>query len=809
MFFRCCIIFILLTFPDWVRADDPVVARSYSTSIRPFLARHCFDCHGEDSAEGEFRLDQLPAEFAASDHAESWLDVLKKLKAGEMPPQDEPRPDRADMDQVTDWIEKNLIAADQHRQRTEGRVVLRRLNRVEYQNTINDLFAIDVDVKDLLPEDNTAHGFDNIGEALNVSSVLLERYLEAADVALQAAIVTDPRPETVEGRYSYKDERRVKDHKTYKHVDDALVFFSSGYSPTEITQFRAPASGRYRVRVSAYAYQSDQPVTFRVYGEYGVKKFLAGYFDVNSQPTINEFTTRLSTGKTIRVVPYGTRVTSWNQAASEKGPGLAVQWVELEGPLIDRWPPESQRRVFAEMPIEIVNADAMKRNRRVQPIYEVVSDAPQLDATAILKRLLPKIFRRPVDNDQIQPYLSIILAKIDEGYSFQDSIQVGLKAALCSPAFLYLVDTNSRDPQLAESPRLPLDGFQLASRLSYFLWSTMPDDELFALASAGKLSQTDLLREQTERMLDDSRAAAFTENFVGQWLDLREIDFTTPDKFLYPEFDELLKVSMVKETGLFFDEILKRDLSVLNFVDSDFSVLNERLARHYNIDGVKGQQFRRVELPPDAHRGGILTHASVLKVTANGTNTSPVLRGVWVLDKILGQPPPPPPANVPAVEPDIRGAITIRQQLAKHRQVESCASCHNKIDPPGFALENYDVIGGWRENYRSLGEGERLDIEVDGRRVRYKRGLSVDASGSMPGARPFDDIDDFKRLLLADTDQIVRCVTEKLLTYATGGGIRLADRAEVDAIMRRAKMNNYGLRSLLHEVVQSQMFRRK
>jgi hypothetical protein len=253
--------------PTWGRADSPAAVQDYNRFVRAFFEEHCLDCHGTDVQEGEFRLDQLPAQFASGAHAEDWLNILKKLKAGEMPPQDEPQPDRAGIERVTAWIEKYLIVADQNQQRAEGRVVLRRLNRVEYQNTINDLFAINVDVKDLLPEDSTAHGFDNIGEALNISSVLLERYLQAADVAIEAAMVTGPQPETVKGRFSYKDERRVKDHKTYKRVEDALVFFSSGYSPTEMTQFRAPASGRYRVRVSAYAYQSDQPVTFRVYGE--------------------------------------------------------------------------------------------------------------------------------------------------------------------------------------------------------------------------------------------------------------------------------------------------------------------------------------------------------------------------------------------------------------------------------------------------------------------------------------------------------------------------------------------------------------
>lgn len=777
-------------------ADDPV---SFEATIQPFLAQHCIDCHGAEAQEGNVRLDDLRDTFSEKSPAEHWLNVLRKLSAGEMPPQDQPQPESADIASVTDWIEQQLIKADQERQQTQGRVVLRRLNRVEYENTIRELLAIDIDLKETLPEDSTAHGFDNIGDALNVSSVLLERYLEAADSALAAAIQTGPRPQTVKARYSYKDERRVKDHRSYLPVDDALVFFSSGYSPTEINQFHAPIDGNYRIRVSAYAYQSDAHQTYRVYGRYGASTHLVGYFDVDQQPTVSEMISRLGARTTIRIVPYGTFLKKWNAAASESGPGVAVQWVEVEGPLIDQWPPESHTRLFDDLPIEVVNADEFKRNRRIKPRHEVVSTDPESDASTILKRMLPKIFRRPVSASQAQPYLAIILARLADGYTFQEAVIVGLKAALCSPEFLYFDESHST-----------LNDFQLASRLSYFLWSTMPDDKLFELAESGLLRKPSVLHQQVERMLEDPRAVEFTRNFVGQWLDLRQIDFTSPDAMLYPEFDELLKVSMVKETELFFDELLKHDMSVMNFVNSDFTIINERLARLYGIDGVTGHdEFRKVNLQADSLRGGLLTQASVLKVTANGTNTSPVLRGVWVLDNILGQPAPPPPANVPAVEPDIRGATTIRDQLAKHRQIESCASCHRRIDPAGFALEQFDVIGGFRENYRSIGEGDPVGTEVNGRRVRYRKGLPVQTADVMPEGERFRDVREFKQLLLKDKRQIARCVTEKLMTYATGGGIGFADHAEIERIVDRTKLKNYGLRSLIHEVVQSKVFRNK
>jgi hypothetical protein len=335
----------------------------------------------------------------------------------------------------------------------------------------------------------------------------------------------------------------------------------------------------------------------------------------------------------------------------------------------------------------------------------------------------------------------------------------------------------------------------------------MPDEELLTLAETKKLGESETLRAQVERMLKSPKSAAFTENFVGQWLGLRDIDFTEPSHILYPEFDHMLKVSMVKETELYFTELLKDDLSIANFVASDFSMLNGRLAKHYGIPGVEGYEFRKVKLPPESHRGGVLTMASVLKVTANGTSTSPVMRGAWVLDRILGTPPPRPPADVPALEPDIRGATTIREQLAKHRQVASCASCHVKIDPPGFALESFDVIGGWREHYRTSGSGQV--VMVDGRRMPYHRGKPVDPSDVMPDGQKFKNIDELKQILLKDKDQLTRALTVKLVTYATGAGPAASDRSEIEAIVRAVRAKAYGLRTLVHEVVRSSLFRSK
>ncbi len=417
-----------------------------------------------------------------------------------------------------------------------------------------------------------------------------------------------------------------------------------------------------------------------------------------------------------------------------------------------------------------------------------------VDAERILRDFARRAFRRNISGDDIKPFLARVRSKLDLDYSFEQAMRVGLKGVLVSPDFLFLRE---------QAPRL--DDFALASRLSYFLWSSMPDEELFQLAAANRLHEHDVLRGQVERLLSDPKARAFNTNFTGQWLSLRAIDATLPDGTLYPEYDDILKTSMLKETSLFFDEVLKNDLPLTQFVSSDFTFLNARLAKHYGIPGIEGTEMRKVTLPGDSHRGGLLTMGSVLKVTANGTTTSPIIRGSWVLERILGTPPPKPPLDVEAIEPDIRGATTIREQLARHRNVESCASCHRQIDPPGFALESFDVIGGWRDHYRATGEPR----EVNGRKVRFWNGPAVDPGDALPDGRRFRDIDEYKKLILEDKDQLARNLTEKLLAYGTGAAPSYADKPQIDIIVSRVRDKNYGFKSLIHEVVQSELFQSK
>jgi mono/diheme cytochrome c family protein len=789
---------LVLVLPGPVLTEARQESVSFGETIRPILTKNCIECHGPEKPKGDLRLDTLAPDFTVEAARESWRKVQEQLRSGTMPPKKKPRLAPKDLETLTAWVGAGLDSAEGARRAREGRVVVRRLNRNEYQNTIRDLLGVEIDLVDLLPLDTSSHGFDNLGEAMHISSFLMERYLEAADKALGVAIVNAPQPPFQKKRYFLKDAMSVKvaTEKVYRPIEeDALVLFSSSnWNSIVLSQFYPPDRGRYRFRMCASGFQSaGKPVVYRIDAGpmlMGTKSHLVSYFDAAAdQPTVMEWTDHFEARNHIRISPYGlatAHVVNKIGAADYTGPGLAVQWVEVEGPIYEQWPPASHRRIFGDLPQK---AD---KDRRL----EVVSEHPEADAERIFRDFTPRAFRRAVSEQEIRPFIDLVLAKMREGRTFEQAVRVGLSAVLVSPEFLFLKEKPGR-----------LEDFALASRLSYFLWSSMPDAELTALAGKGELSKPETLRAQVERMLKDPKASAFTENFVGQWLALRDIDFTEPSMILYPEFDDMLKVSMVKEAQLFFEELLKNDLSIANVVSSDFAMLNGRLARHYGIPDVEGWSFRKVALPPGSHRGGVLTMAGVLKVTANGTQTSPVLRGAWVLDRILGTPPPRPPAGVPSVEPDIRGATTIRSQLAKHRQLETCATCHVKIDPPGFALESFDVIGGWRENYRTTGRGQ--EIKIDGRRMPYLKGPKVDAADVTPDGAKFETIDEFKALLLRDKDQIAKALAARLVTYATGGAPASADQPEIDAIVGKIRGKDYGLRTLVHEVVQSGLFRTK
>ncbi len=790
--------------------------------VKAFLEKHCTGCHDATEKKGGLDLDALPVKFDTEKDRAEWVKVFDRVLADEMPPPKKPRPDAAAKRAALEIIGGGIVKAEKSVQATEGRVALRRLNRVEFEHTVQYLLGVDTPMRHILPADTPSHGFDTVAEGLRISQLHIEKYLEAVDAAIAEAMDFRPRPDGAVKRYQFKDESGVKKHfevaegtpdpknpknvhhQSLKELPDAIVWFSGGYPSPELKQFSVRQSGRYRIRFSAYGHQTaGRNVMMSIYTDnYRTRRFL-GYFDIPpDKPRVTEMTVPLLAGEFLRLDPTGTGYDAEGKnvngigAPNFKGAGLALQWAEIEGPLAESWPTPGTKRLFGDVPLLDVppNKQVWRKNHKVP--FALKPENPKDAAEKVIARFAQRAFRRPLEGGEAEPFVKLVTDVLDAGKSFEDAIEVGFRAVLTAPQFLILDERPGK-----------LDDFALASRLSYFLWSTMPDDELLGLAAAKKLAQPATLRAQVDRMLASPKAHAFVENFTGQWLDLRNIEATTPEQRLYPEFDEVLKTSMVGETEAFFTEMLARDESTANFIHSDWLMLNRPLAEHYGIPSVIGENFQRVKLPADSPRGGLLTQAAILKVTANGTVTSPVIRGAWVMKRLLGKPPLPPPADAGTIEPDTRGATTIREQLAKHRNSEACASCHRTIDPPGFALESFDVIGGWRDRYRSREKGDNANRRLHGRWVwEYKLGPAVDCTGELAEGKKFQNIAEFKKLLLGESDHVLKCVTENLIIYATGGGIRFADRTEVARLTASVKAKGSGLRTLVHEIVESPLF---
>jgi len=580
-----------------------------------------------------------------------------------------------------------------------------------------------------------------------------------------------------------------------------------------------------------------------------------GAFDVTPEPSLHDMDVYLMAGETIRTDAarlFRSRPPSYHNPLAEKDgqPGVAYRWMEVEGPILDQWPTAGQRLIVGDLPLK-KGANGLEMTPR----------DPAADAKRLLRAFMERAYREPVQEADVQRFAALVQKTLAAGSSFTDAMIAGYSAVLCSPAFVCLEEKPGR-----------LDDRALAARLAYFLWNSPPDQALRDAAVRGDLRDPAKLRAQTERLLADPRSERFVDAFLDYWLDLRKTEATSPDSALYPDYylDDLLVESATEETQHFFAALVRGNLPSRNLVSSDFAMLNERLAAHYgfptdakvagprvssaasapqtplvvrvsaapaapgaqpavqasalaanpvpggaagaslSMPRIEGVAIRPVKLPPDSLRGGLMTQASVLKVTANGTTTSPVLRGAWIMERILGKQPPPPPASVPAIEPDTRGATTIREQLDKHRSQESCAVCHAKIDPAGFALENFDVFGGWRERYRALGDGQKEQgIGKNGQPFAFHLGQPVDPSGVLPDGRKFDDIRGLKRLLLADERQIARNIARQLLVFATGAPVRFGDRPEVEQILDRAQPSQYGVRSLIEEIVQSTLFQTK
>lgn len=803
-----------------------VAARSQeaiSARLQPLLTEHCLHCHGAETQTAGLRLDPLGSDLQDAATEQVWTRVFDKLSSGEMPPRSEASlPEELRLATLT-HLREQLHHASFSRQQREGRVTVRRLNVAEYENTLHDLLGIQTPLRELLPEDGRVAGFDNVSDGLDLSAMHFLRYQEAAARAVNAVIPIHPPIPFSDTRTGLEMTKKGPNFReglgrSCKLEGDSLIFYTKLPRYGLCATATVPSAGRYRIQLKASAVGAEGkaiPVGLMTVMQSGREgPVLHDVRDIPAgEPQVHEFECDLASRQAFVV----NLLTTWDIRRFKRpieeytGPGLKVEWMKIEGP-IDPFPPPRYASLFEGIPLKprsVARAEAsggrVPKIAETRPVQQweadpliPVSEAPRADAERLIRTFLPRAFRRPVTEPEQQHYLQKTLAKLDQGYPFDEAMRFGYQLILSSPHFLFLLNPAGDSK---------LDDYLLASRLSYFLWSSRPDIELIELANRGELSHPEVLHAQVERMLASPLANRFTKNFAGQWLDLRRIDFTIPDPALYPDFDDLLLWSMPRETEAFFDEVLRDNLSLLEFVDSDWSMLNERLATLYGVPDISGSALRKVSLPSDIHRGGVMTHASVLKVTADGTRTSPILRGAWILDRILGQPPSPPPPDIPPIEPDIRGATTIREQLDRHRNTPACATCHAHIDPPGFALESFDPIGNWRDFYRvsSRTPAGLVELPYGSGRPVY-RGPNVEQGGQTPDGQAFQDVTDYKRLLLDDRDPIARNLTQRMLVYATGADIQFADREVVELIVDKLRRENYGFRTLVHEVVQSRLF---
>jgi Protein of unknown function (DUF1592)/Protein of unknown function (DUF1588)/Protein of unknown function (DUF1587)/Protein of unknown function (DUF1585)/Protein of unknown function (DUF1595)/Planctomycete cytochrome C len=843
-----------------------------------FFKQHCYACHAGETTEGNLDLAKLPHEFEMQETFTRWVKIYDRIEAGEMPPKAQQQPSTPEKQTLLQELQRELLAAEDKLLPRQKGTQLRRLTRAEYENTVRDLFAMPgIALQSNLPNDGSAHGFDKNSDALDISHVNMAKYVEAADYILNLAIATRPTAPTIQKRRISLANRGgfvahiimngdgvlLKNKKPdpdfppageqnhldqgaherwgsfnngatvglFRHEDESV----SPYFMEHVTIY----PGLYRVRTSLWAFQWDKGEVLPARGTEAARlsvvqltgdgrggqhpSYVLGYFNA---PSMNaqehELTTWLNhneiIGFNVASLAPAANYARKGRAMTFTGPGIACDWLDIEGPLHGTWPPVSHKTLFGELPLtEFVGKEhpetrppvrktvrqigaGMNRPDVVPGLWTIQSENPVSDADKLLATFLPKAFRRPVTAEIRAAYVDKVEARLAAGDCFETAMRWAYRAALCSPDFLYHVE-----------PEEKLSTHALACRLSYMLWNSLPDTQLRQLADSGELTKPNILKAEVERLLKDAKSQRFIDDFLGQWLKLRQIAANDPDRKLYPEFSPYLQDSMVAETRGYFRELLEQNLSASYLVQSNFAMLNEKLAKHYGIEGVSGAEIRKVALPEKHYRGPFLTQAAILKITANGTTTSPVPRGAFVMARLLGKEPEPPPANVAAIEPDVRGASTIREQLEKHRTQVVCASCHANIDPPGFALEAFDVLGSYRERYRSIGEGDaaprgNIDPFIG---ISFKLGPKVDASSVLPTGEKFQDICEFQTLLAARPRVLLNNLAQQLLIYGTGRPLAFRDRAMVEKIVSATEKQGGGLRTLLHEILSSSLFQTK
>lgn len=750
------------------------VAGEFAGDVQPFLSKHCVACHGQQMQMAELRLDQFQSESDALRHPGIWDDVLRMTTLGKMPPPGSPAPTQPELELLAGWIESNRSAMEPHRTTQARHVTARRLNRAEYNNTVRDLLGIDVRPADAFPVDDSGYGFDNIADVLSISPLLMEKYIAAAGKLARAAVWDKPRS-AEPTRFRIQAARDASNPAAIGRISPFTADGSIHLS------FEFPASGFYEFAFGAidrrqrseengrYLPDMEPPpprlMTMRLDGLRMATKAVeaAQYFDRSERVThrIEPRTVDIWVGF---IGQAGDPMNPNSEYSQRK---LWVDYLEINGPF-DAEPlplPASHGRLLACRP---------DGEEPWEPC-----------ARRIIERLALRAYRRPPTRLELQSLMRLAARSMRDGESFEGMIQTVLQTVLVSPQFLFRIE---RSPaQRSDQPARELDDFELASRLSYFLWSSMPDDALFEAAAAGSLRSAEALRRQAQRMLADPRSSALVENFGGQWLQLRNLTQAQPDAERFPAFDEELRTSMLRESELFFDSIVRENRSILEFLDSDFTFVNETLARHYGIGDVSGAEFRRIELANE-QRGGLLGQASLLTISSYPTRTSPVLRGLWVLENILGQSPPPPPPDVPELEIQ-EGPLggTLREQLEAHRSDPGCMSCHRVMDAIGFGLENYDATGRWRQR-----EGD----------------LPLDTSGTLPGDHSFQSPAELRKILVeTEAQSFSRTLAKKLLTYALGRGVDRHDNPAVDGIQQQVVDADYRFSALVEAIVSSEPFR--
>jgi hypothetical protein len=788
----------------------------YDNLVRPFVAENCIPCHGYKKQKNGLNLESFESAVSLTDDHDRWSEVVKKLRAREMPPEEEPQPPEHQRQAVAGWLAKELERIDKLTPPDPGRVTARRLNRTEYNNTVRDLLGVDIRPADDFPQDDAGYGFDNIADVLSLSPVLMEKYISAAEKVTRTALFGPPvlKPTLTRLR---SDGRRVRDAKSFPGDYDV-----TGLSlPNAFhAMYRVPVDGEYVVRAALAGLRpvGSEPIDVTLWVDDRLVQTIP--FDSERSATFNddrqdfggqmvEFKAQLTSGDrhiavaiprifeglpprfngpnpSTRPIPPPREFNPPPNATPERIAQLRKTFEDTQAELA-KIPMNGVRINTLDIggPYSQTTGPTKASLQRVYTCGHLTGAHTPMCARRIVTDFARRAFRRPVTARDLAPYIKLTEQAEKEEGSLAEGLAVGLQAILVSPDFLFRMERDRANTATSSAAHYPISQQELATRLSYFLWSSMPDAQLRRAADMGTLRNPAVLTAQVRRMLRDPRSRALADNFGGQWLQFRALESVTRDRDRYPDFEDYLRFSMRRETELFIEDVIQHDRKVLDFIDGKYTFVNERLARHYGIPDVSGPEFRRVDLN-DTPRGGVLTQASVLTVSSYATRTSPVLRGRWVLDNLLDAPPPEPPADVPNLkEEEIGTSASMREQLELHRKDPTCASCHRRMDPLGFGLENFDAIGAWRT--------------MDGK-------FPIDSTGMLPDGRKFDGPEELRSILRADHQAFEHCLTAKLLTYALGRGLERYDKRTVSGIVSRLPEHEYRFSGLILEIVKSLPF---